>query len=102
MRLAPMDIVDAAALDEHIPPSLIFTRSRKSHVARARQVSMYLCRNLSGMSFPRIGMFFERDHSTVQHDYAVVAVRLRYDEAFRSKISRIQERALHIAERVAA
>jgi chromosomal replication initiator protein len=102
MRLAPIDIVDAAALDEQIPTSLIFTRSRKSPVARARQVAMYLCRNLSGMSFPRIGLFFERDHSTVHHDYAVVAARIRNDEAFRSKVSRIQERAHQIAEKEAA
>jgi chromosomal replication initiator protein len=101
MRLAPPDIVDAAAQAERIPPSSLFTRSRKSRIARARQIAMYLCRKQSGMSFPRIGMFFERDPSVVQRACAVVAARISSDDEFRAKVSQIRERAHH-TERVAA
>ena len=33
----------------------------------ARQVAMYLCRELTDLSLPQIGNLFERDHSTVLH-----------------------------------
>ena len=38
---------------------------RVKHVAHARQVAMYLARNLTKASFPEIGKKFNRDHSTV-------------------------------------
>lgn len=36
-------------------------------LARARQVAMYLCRELAGLSLPVIGREFDRDHTTVLH-----------------------------------
>jgi len=53
----------------------LLSRSRKREVASARQIAMYLCRDLAKSaaygassvgwaSFPRIGMAFSRDHSS--------------------------------------
>ncbi|MGH3825958.1 MAG: helix-turn-helix domain-containing protein [Pseudonocardiaceae bacterium] len=36
-------------------------------VAHARQVAMYLCRELTELSLPQIGRAFDRDHTTVMH-----------------------------------
>ena len=37
-------------------------------IAEARQVSMFLCRDIMGTSLNNIGMFFGgRDHTTVMH-----------------------------------
>ena len=37
-------------------------------IAQARQISMYLCRDIMGTSLNNIGMFFGgRDHTTVMH-----------------------------------
>ena len=42
--------------------------SRKQPLARARQVAMYLCRELTDLSLPKIGREFGgRDHTTVLH-----------------------------------
>ena len=44
------------------------TQKRSRDVAFPRQVAMYLCRELTGMSLPRIGQVFGgRDHTTVMH-----------------------------------
>jgi len=39
--------------------------SRKSGVAKARQIAMYICREQTDLSLPKIGELFGRDHSTV-------------------------------------
>jgi len=36
-------------------------------VARPRQIAMYLAREITGHSLPRIGNHFGRDHTTVLH-----------------------------------
>ena len=46
----------------------IVGKSRKMEIAEARQISMYLCRDIMGTSLNNIGMFFGgRDHTTVMH-----------------------------------
>jgi chromosomal replication initiator protein len=41
--------------------------SRLRGVLRPRQIAMYLARELTGLSLPRIGAAFDRDHTTVLH-----------------------------------
>jgi chromosomal replication initiator protein len=42
--------------------------SRRQPLARARQVAMYLCRELTDLSLPKIGALFGgRDHTTALH-----------------------------------
>jgi chromosomal replication initiator protein len=62
----------------------MLSRARHNRVACARQVAMYLCRELAGgpagrrrsaASFPRIGKAFARDHTSVIHACNVVARR---------------------------
>lgn len=54
--------------------------SRKSELVLARQVAMYLCRDLTNLSFPKIGKLFgNRDHTTVMHAYNKVQRRLPAD-----------------------
>ena len=42
--------------------------SRGRHLVMARQIAMYLCRELTDLSLPKIGQQFGgRDHTTVMH-----------------------------------
>jgi len=46
------------------------TGGREQKLARARQIGMYLARELTKTSFPEIGKHFGgRDHTTVLHAY---------------------------------
>lgn len=52
--------------------------SRVRNVAWARQVAMSVARS-AGFSFPQIGTFFNRDHTTVMHSCAKVSERAAAD-----------------------
>lgn len=54
--------------------------SRKSELVTARQVAMYLCRDMTGLSYPKIGKLFgDRDHTTVMHACNKVGGRISSD-----------------------
>ena len=51
----------------------IVGKSRKMEIAEARQISIYLCREILGTPLVSIGMHFGgRDHSTVLHACKVI------------------------------
>ena len=63
---SPMIIAQTAAyfgvsIDDLTGPS------RGRHLVLARQIAMYLCRELTSMSLPQIGREFGRDHTTVMY-----------------------------------
>jgi chromosomal replication initiator protein len=49
-------------------------------VAHARQVAMYLCRELTELSLPQIGDEFDRDHTTVMHGVRKIRGLIACDE----------------------
>lgn len=61
-------------------------KKRTRNVAFPRQIAMYLCRELTDYSLPRIGDFFGgRDHTTVIHAYEKISKEIEKDPNF-SKI----------------
>jgi chromosomal replication initiation ATPase DnaA len=67
--------------------------SRKASVARIRMVAMYLCRELTGKSFPVIGRAIgDRDHTTIMHGHHTIARYLQDDERLNDEITLIKIR----------
>jgi chromosomal replication initiation ATPase DnaA len=79
-----LEVQAAVARIFHLSRAELLSRSRRQHIAHARQIAMYLSRELAGRtgrrstdsagairkptaSFPRIGIAFNRDHSSVIH-----------------------------------
>ena len=60
-------------------------RTRK--LVRPRQIAMYLARELTPASLPRIGIHYGRDHTTVLYGCRVVAKRLAKDPELNDDIS---------------
>jgi len=66
--------------------------NRTASVALARQVAMYLCRDLTELSLPKIGALFGRDHTTVMHAYRKIALMMIKDRGIFNTISEITSR----------
>lgn len=65
-------------------------------IAQARQISMYLCRELTDLSLPKIGETFERDHTTVMY----AERKIRKEMAERRKVyDHVQELTARIKQR---
>jgi chromosomal replication initiator protein len=59
-------------------------RSNAKPIAFPRQVAMYLCRRLTGMSYPEIGRLFnDKHHSTVMHSVEKIERMIEDDQDFR-------------------
>ena len=64
-RITPDLIIDSVADYYGLGSSLLRGNSRKKEIALARHVAVYLTREMTGLSLPRIGDAFGRDHSTI-------------------------------------
>lgn len=69
------------------------TGKRRTHnIARARHVAMYVCRKMTGCSYPEIGAIFGgRDHSTVIHAFRTIEEKISSDSDFQSEIELIEK-----------
>ena len=74
----------------------LMSKARTQHVAFCRQVAMYVCRSVSGASFPAIGEHFNRDHSTAIHAFNLIDKRVNSDPGFRRVIDRIKTDLGHL------
>jgi chromosomal replication initiator protein len=92
-------VLDAAEIIEQVadyfrlPEDDLLSRSRKQEIAKARQIAMYLCRELTDDSYSRIGTRFGgRDHSTVIHAYRKIEEKREEDADLREDISALESR----------
>ena len=64
---SPEVIVEETGKCYGVEVSDIMSTSRTKEVVNARQVAMFIIRQLTKLSLPEIGRFFGRDHTTVLH-----------------------------------
>jgi chromosomal replication initiator protein len=77
----------------NIPEDLIRAKTRKQEIVNARQIAMYLSKELTNSSLKTIGLHFGgRDHSTVIHAYQAVEDQMRVDPKYQVNVSNIKRR----------
>lgn len=76
MRPSLRDIAVATAGFYKIPMSNLMEGTGKV-LAHRRQLAMYLSREISGYSYPQIGRFYGRDHTTALFAFRQVTERLQ-------------------------
>jgi chromosomal replication initiator protein len=78
--VGPGEILSATAAAFAVNVSDLEGPSRRQPLARARQVAMYICRELTDLSLPKIGQLFGgRDHTTVLHGVNTVKRLMQSD-----------------------
>ena len=55
-----------------VPREELLSKRRTPRVTRARQLAMFLARDLTSLSLAQIAREFDRDHSTVLHALKVI------------------------------
>jgi chromosomal replication initiator protein len=90
------EILDAAAQEFGVEPRDLLARDRRPGVAKARQVAMYLARELTEHSLPEIGRGIGgRNHTTVLHAVNRVGAELRTDDTVRTAVDNLRRRLGH-------
>ena len=90
-RITPDLIIDAVADYYGIGTNLLRGSSRKKEIAIARHVAVYLTREMTGLSLPRIGDAFSRDHSTIINSCEKVAKMIEEDGEMKAVIADLKK-----------
>jgi chromosomal replication initiator protein len=92
------EILDATAQEFGVERDSLLARDRRPDVAMARQVAMYVARELTEHSLPEIGRGIGgRNHSTVLHAVNRVGAAIRTDPAVRNAVDNLHRRLGHRA-----
>ena len=86
-RAQPAELLKVVASHYGLRVSDMKAKSNAKPVAFPRQVAMYLCRKLTGLSYPEIGRLFnDKHHSTVMHSVEKIERLVEDDADFRKVI----------------
>ncbi|MDR0887376.1 MAG: chromosomal replication initiator protein DnaA [Candidatus Nomurabacteria bacterium] len=80
-QLSPKQVIDKIAHIFQISASDILSTSRTKHIAEIRQLVMYIMYVDLGLSYPKIGHEFGKDHTTVLHSVRKIKKSLATNDA---------------------
>lgn len=87
------DIQRTVAEYFRLPEDLIRAKTRKQEIVRARQIAMYIAKELTNSSLKTIGLHFGgRDHSTVIHAYQSVEDLMKTNERYAQTVHHLKKR----------
>ena len=89
--VAITDIVKVIADHYNLSTNVIYDKTRRKEIVRARQVAMYILREDFNISYPLIGQKLgDRDHTTVIHSHLKVKEDLKTDPSLLQEIEKIR------------
>ncbi|MBF0816684.1 chromosomal replication initiator protein DnaA [Microbacterium paludicola] len=84
------DIITATAAYFKLTVDDLYGSSRSQAVAQARQIAMYLCRERTSLSLPKIGQLFGgRDHTTVMYAYKKISELMKERRSIYNQVTEI-------------
>lgn len=90
-RITPEVIIDCVADYYSLSADVLRGDSRKKEIALARHVAVYLTREMTGLSLPRIGDAFGRDHSTIINSCDKVTKMLGSSQDMKASIADLKK-----------
>ncbi|HEX9636332.1 MAG TPA: chromosomal replication initiator protein DnaA [Acidobacteriota bacterium] len=90
--ISPDAIIKLVSDYFNIKPAILKNKSNKQSIVQARQLAMYLCKEITPLSLPEIGRTFGgKHHSTVIHSIRKVQKRRESDPSFNRLINSFNE-----------
>lgn len=84
------DIIESVADKYDISKTDIISEKRNANISLARNIAMYIIREVTGMSLENIGAKFGgKKHSTVKHSIDTVEKRMTHDVKFKNTVYNI-------------
>ena len=91
-KVTPNQVIKAIANFFEVLPEDISNHSRRKKVMEPRQITMFLLREMLGMSYPDIGdKIGKRDHTTAIHAYEKIANEINKNQSLNQKILLIKD-----------
>ncbi|WP_223693059.1 chromosomal replication initiator protein DnaA [Leifsonia poae] len=91
--IAPTDIISNTADYFKLTVDDLYGSSRSQAVATARQIAMYLCRELTNLSLPKIGQLFgNRDHTTVMYANKKISELMKERRSIYNQVTELTSR----------
>lgn len=91
-NINPNQIIKAVADFYEVSPFDLINRSRKKEIAEARQIAMFLLREILKLSYPYIGRKLgKRDHTTAIYAYEKIAQEINKNQNLNQKVLAIRE-----------
>lgn len=91
--IAPVDIIKNTAEYFKLTMDDLYGASRSQAIATARQIAMYLCRELTNLSLPKIGQLFgNRDHTTVMYANKKISELMKERRSIYNQVTELTSR----------
>ena len=91
--VSPAEIISITATFFQLSVEDLYGSSRSQTIALARQVAMYLCREMTNLSLPKIGQLFgNRDHTTVMYANKKITELMKERRSIYNQVTEITSR----------
>ena len=90
----PEFIIKAVAKYFEIDADAILSKDRSSKISEPRKIAMYMVRDMTHESFPKMGKIFDRDHTTIKHAVDTLEEQLKTDNALKEQIKDVKNSVL--------
>ncbi len=90
----PEFIIRAVAKYFELEYEDIIGKDRSQKMVEPRKVAMYMVRNMTNESYPKMGKIFNRDHTTIKYSVDTLEELMKTDSAIKAQIKEVKESIL--------
>jgi len=87
------NIMQIISKELNVKPSEIRSKSRSRNIVNARRIAIFLARELTSNSMPKLAQYFGmKDHTAISHTMKKIQTLRKEDESFRLKIEELNNK----------